>query len=324
MYLINFGQTLPLFIDDCDDNDDGCSDPCDDDDDECKKKKKKTGNKNTTQKKKKKKTSSKKGNKKTSNKKGTVTTINKKKVVRYPPVQKIRKSLSRGLLSALRKRSAAIESTRGGNGGGGGGSGGGGHGIGNIGNAVGNAFLNKVDDLLSIKDNGLFGNNSQSDDGNTGCSIIEGWSCPRLGRYAHPIDCQKYVRCTLRGENTVYECDDDEAYDPSTRQCTTDWSSCEALDQCLYHRQLIEDPSDDNSYFICIENNHSIRESYTLYRRQCAEERIFDEDYQQCMDEDDIKRLRKEKRRRNKVKKQKKCSKRKGNGTKKDKKNKKQ
>lgn len=159
----------------------------------------------------------------------------------------------------------------------------------------------------------MFGNKNQQGDEDTGCTIIEGWECPRLGKYAHPVDCQRYVKCSLKGQNTVYECEEDEAYDPDQRECTTDWSSCDALEQCLYHRQLIEDPSDESGYFICIRNQNKIKESYTLYRRQCTEDRLFDPDYQLCIDEDDYERIKKAKKRRQQIKKQKKCSKRKGN-----------
>lgn len=187
------------------------------------------------------------------------------------------------------------------------------HPIKDIASALGNGVLNKVDGLLSIKDNGLFGNKNQQGDEDTGCTIVEGWECPRLGKYAHPVDCQRYVKCSLKGENSVFECEEDEAYDPDQRQCTTDWSSCEALDQCLYHRQLIEDPSDEGGYFICIRNQNKFKESYTLYRRACTEDRLFDPDYQLCIDGDDWERIKKAKKRRQQIKKQKKCSKRKGN-----------
>lgn len=197
------------------------------------------------------------------------------------------------------------------------GSGGGGGIIGNAASGIQNAVLNKVDDLLSIKDNGLFNKGGDSDT-NTGCSIVEGWSCPRKGRYAHPIDCQKYVECSKSGgpfskdlQNTVYECEDDESYDPNIRSCTTDWSSCEALEQCLYHRQLVEDPSDDNSYFICIRDSNKFKETYSLYRRDCTPGRTFDPDYQLCLDDDDYKRINKAKKRRQQIKKQKKCQKKK-------------
>lgn len=228
-------------------------------------------------------------------------------------MQKIRKSLARALQNITESFTKTRSSVR---------KGGSGSGSGIIGNAatgLQNAVLNKVDNLLAIKDNGIFNKNKGGNsDENTGCSIVEGWTCPRKGRYAHPIDCQKYVECSKSGPfsktltNTVYECDDDESYDPDIRSCTTDWSTCEALEQCLYHRQLIEDPSDDNSYFICIKDQKKFKESYTLYRRDCTAGRIFDPDYQLCIDEDDYKRINKAKKRRQQIKKQKKCQKKKG------------
>lgn len=144
-----------------------------------------------------------------------------KKKVHYPPVQKIRKSLTRALqnvTAAVVPASVKSGSVRkGSDGGSGGGL------ISNAATGIKNTVLNKVDDILSIKDNGLFNKGGNSDT-NTGCSIVEGWSCPRKGIYAHPIDCQKYVQCQKNGgpfskdlSNTVYECEDDEAYDPSIR-----------------------------------------------------------------------------------------------------------
>lgn len=184
-----------------------------------------------------------------------------------------------------------------------------------IANKFGNAVLNAADSVLSIKDEGLGGGlfNKKGDDDDV-CTIVQGWECPRLGKYAHPIDCQKWVKCSLGGENKVYECEDDEAYDPDQRTCTTDWSTCEALEQCLYHRQLIEDPSDDNSYFICIRNSKKFKESYSVNRRQCTAGRSFDPDYQLCIDDEDSKKIKKAKKRHQKLKKQKSCkNKKKGN-----------
>lgn len=144
-----------------------------------------------------------------------------KKKVHYPPVQKIRKSLARALQNVTAAVVPSIKSGGSAKGGSGGGSGGGL--ISNAATGLQNAVLNKVDDILSIKDNGLFNKGGNSDT-NTGCSIVEGWSCPRKGMYAHPIDCQKYVQCQKNGgpfskdlSNTVYECEDDEAYDPNIR-----------------------------------------------------------------------------------------------------------
>lgn len=239
-------------------------------------------------------------------------TVEKKKV-HYPPVQKVRK----GLFSTLRNATAVssvfarfMPTSRKGSGGGGGGGA-----LGGAASGLQNAVLNKVDGILGIKGSGgLFSKKKGGNtDINTGCTIVEGWSCPRQGKYAHPIDCQKYVQCSKNGvfsktlSNTVFECEDDEAYDPNIRSCTTDWSSCEALEQCLYQRQLIEDPSDDTSYFICIKDQSKFKESYSVYRRDCTPGRTFDPDYQLCIDTEDYKRISAAKKRRQRLKKQKRC-----------------
>ena len=238
-----------------------------------------------------------------------------KKKVRYPPVQKIRNHLARALqnVSSISSSINPFKSAGSRMGGA----------IQGAASGLQNAVLNQVDSLLSIKDNGLF-NKGGNTDTNTGCSIVEGWSCPRQGKYAHPIDCQKYVQCTKNGvfskelSNTVYECADDEAYDPNIRSCTTDWSSCEALEQCLYNRQLIEDPSDDNSYFICISSG-KIKETFDLYRRDCTPGRVFDPDYQLCLDSDSYKKLASAKKKRQQEKRRRECEKKKAQKKKKKK-----
>lgn len=116
------------------------------------------------------------------------------------------------------------------------------------------------------------------------CKIISGWSCRGWGKYPHPVDCQKYVQCSLRRENTVYQCADDEAYDLNTNGCSDDWSSCEALSECLYDRELIEDPSDKQNYFVCIKHVRKFRRTrYSAHRKRCADARVFDKDNQRCV-----------------------------------------
>lgn len=139
----------------------------------------------------------------------------------------------------------------------------------------------------SLKIGGWFGNKQSSDD-NT-CKILSGWRCPRFGKYPHPIDCQKYVRCTFQRENTVYQCPEEQAYDLSSNDCSMDWSSCEALNECLYDHELLEDPSDDQNYFICIKRQQIFkRTKFSAYRRRCADGRTFDIDYQRCVTDEQL------------------------------------
>lgn len=82
------------------------------------------------------------------------------------------------------------------------------------------------------------------------CQIVSGWACRKLGRYPHPTNCQKYVQCHFCGDNTVYECPYEHAFDG--RQCSSDWSTCGHLRQCQHDREIIPDPWNISNYFICI------------------------------------------------------------------------
>lgn len=138
---------------------------------------------------------------------------------------------------------------------------------------------------VSPRFGGWFGANKKpTSNGNT-CKIVSGWRCPRrFGKHAHPVDCQKFVQCNFRGENTVHKCPDDQAYDKRSKGCSSDWSSCEALNECLYDHELLEDPSDEASYFICIQRQRIFkRRWFSAYHRRCAHGRIFDLDYQRCV-----------------------------------------
>lgn len=172
---------------------------------------------------------------------------------------------------------------------------------------------------IGIFGGGLFGNRKPQSNDDEQCHIISGWDCPRFGRQAHPIDCQKYVWCTFRGNNTVYECGEDEAYDTNERDCSKDWSTCEALTDCLYDRELLEDPSDDQAYFICIEQN-SVRKQkqFTATRRWCQPERSFDVDYQKCIPKESADQIE-EYRRKRAQRKRKKANQKKGGDKKKNK-----
>lgn len=139
------------------------------------------------------------------------------------------------------------------------------------------------EERVSPRFGGWLSNKKQTSHGNT-CVITAGWSCPRFGRHPHPVDCQKYVQCNFKRENTVYECSANQAYDTHSRGCSDDWSSCEALTECLYNHELLEDPSDDQNYFICVKQEKVFKQPrYSAYRRHCSDGRVFDLDYQRCV-----------------------------------------
>lgn len=99
------------------------------------------------------------------------------------------------------------------------------------------------------------------------CKIISGWSCPKIGKYSHPTSCQKYITCTLCGENSVYICPNGESFDG--RRCSSDWSFCNGIQQCEYDKQLLKDPWSDKSYFLCLKAKGKPLKQYRIYKRDC-------------------------------------------------------
>lgn len=117
------------------------------------------------------------------------------------------------------------------------------------------------------------------------CTITSGWKCPRFGRHPHPANCRKYIQCTFGGENTVYNCGFNEAFDPKANRCTDDWISCASLAKCKYDKELLIDPYDKASYFICVRQRGVAgkKKNFRIYRRQCPRGRIFDIVKQRCV-----------------------------------------
>lgn len=111
------------------------------------------------------------------------------------------------------------------------------------------------------------------------CTITSGWECPKFGRYPHPSNCRKYVQCRLCGNNQVYECPFEQAFDG--KQCSSDWSACSQISECKYDREVLADPWDESNYFICVRKKATIHKFF-IFRRFCPEGHIFDINQLQC------------------------------------------
>lgn len=112
------------------------------------------------------------------------------------------------------------------------------------------------------------------------CTIVSGWSCPKIGRYKHPTHCQKYVQCKFCGENSVYRCGHDESFDG--KRCSSNWSTCGALKKCTFHRELLRDPWNKHGYFVCLQSK-GFSKKHGIYRRECYDNYHFDVHRQKCV-----------------------------------------
>lgn len=111
------------------------------------------------------------------------------------------------------------------------------------------------------------------------CQITSGWSCRKIGRYPHPSHCQKYIHCHLCGDNTVYECPYEQAFDG--RQCSDNWGHCGHIQSCQYDREVLADPWNKSNYFICVRKK-GLLHKFFVFRRFCPEDHEFDPVRQTC------------------------------------------
>lgn len=111
------------------------------------------------------------------------------------------------------------------------------------------------------------------------CTITSGWYCRKHGIHSHPSNCQKYIQCNFCGGNAVFNCPYEESFDG--KRCSIDWSTCGLLKGCQFDRQLIKDPWNESSYFICVRKK--LHMHFFIFRRHCPDGRTFDPHQQQCV-----------------------------------------
>lgn len=111
------------------------------------------------------------------------------------------------------------------------------------------------------------------------CTITSGWYCRKHGVHSHPSSCQKYIQCNFCGGNAVFNCPYEESFDG--KRCSTDWSTCGVLKGCQFDRELIEDPWNESSYFICVRKK--LHKHFFIFRRHCPDGHTFDPVQRQCV-----------------------------------------
>lgn len=109
-------------------------------------------------------------------------------------------------------------------------------------------------------------------------------TCTAVGRFPHPTDCQKYNYCwDLVHPYVTFTCKDKLVFDQRLGRCENDWSVCPHLPKCVGDHQLLADPADEKSYFVCKNIGSPIVPAFTIHKTYCGKHYKFNADLLVCV-----------------------------------------
>lgn len=144
------------------------------------------------------------------------------------------------------------------------------------------------EDYETDEEEGSGEEDEDEDEDEEGVSNVDDIQCRFFSRRAHPTQCDKYIVC-IGAQPVVRNCPADQAYSGFLRACSRNWSYCRHIGECTKDGELMAEPNDVDSYFICVQRRfgffatNSTRNSYRVYKRHCADGEIFDEDCKKCV-----------------------------------------
>lgn len=106
------------------------------------------------------------------------------------------------------------------------------------------------------------------------------FKCERVGRFAYPGSCEKYIFCWDKNEGfRVFTCPHHKAFDPNTQLCVHNFAVCAAAPKCEYDLQFLPHLNYKSSFFQCSLISSDQSESdirFRLYKKICAHGGEFD------------------------------------------------
>lgn len=110
------------------------------------------------------------------------------------------------------------------------------------------------------------------------------FTCPAVGRFPHPTDCQKYNFCwDLEHPYVTFTCRTKLVFDALLGRCTNDWSTCLNAPKCVANHQLLADPSDNRYYFICKNIGSLLLPEFVIHKKECDKHSTFDSELLICV-----------------------------------------
>lgn len=108
------------------------------------------------------------------------------------------------------------------------------------------------------------------------------FECKKVGRFPHPSSCTKYHYCwDINSWSSEFTCTEYRAFDPVTQQCVVNYGVCALVPKCNNDKQIIPNPDDKWSFFVCKINEFESNE-IELLRIPCANYREYDEKLGYC------------------------------------------
>lgn len=111
------------------------------------------------------------------------------------------------------------------------------------------------------------------------------FKCNDAGRFAYPGSCEKYFFCWDKSDDVkkfrIFTCPHNTAFDPATQLCVHDFGVCAVALKCEHDsKRVLPNPDDKSTFFQC--KHHHSSKKIMLQKRECAEGREFDAEYEYC------------------------------------------
>lgn len=108
------------------------------------------------------------------------------------------------------------------------------------------------------------------------------FNCRIIAKFAHPYYCDKYITC-VGGKKAIGTCPLGEAFNSKLSICSTDWSSCNFVQRCSHHNELLADIHYNERFYVCSQKPFTFLKSiYHVHQRACPNGLIFRSDLKSC------------------------------------------
>lgn len=155
---------------------------------------------------------------------------------------------------------------------------------------IGESITNQSDETT---ENSSSTNNNNNEEMSTSASTepqlpssteVPTFSCNQsgVGRFARPGNCHDYYYCWDSIHDYVTFSCKSKVFDPISKQCVNNWAHCESTPKCEEDHQIMADPDDINSFFVCKSPPGPLNTGFIVQKDKCRGVREFDPQLGYC------------------------------------------